>query len=226
MFPDVANSRFPIDSDQTIYLSSASSRFLLLTGGVLSGPRIKVAGFGNGNRIVIDLTFTTYSYDADTGILSVTLLGLINVEFDIGLGYSSDLFNDNVVLGTLGSQIWYEEAPPNSFPSDCSCKPLSYPPTSKTTLSSSPRGTQSSTPTNEPSESDNNGSGQNGSGNNVSGENGSGSDNNGSGSGSSSASHLSSVLPSVIQQVYTKVVQAPQVTGHYCQRFSDLLSSF
>jgi hypothetical protein len=62
---------------------------------------VLVAGFGNGSRIIIDFTFIRYLYDGDTESLREAFLGLTNVVFEIELGYSSDQFNDNVVIVAL-----------------------------------------------------------------------------------------------------------------------------
>ncbi|CAG88682.2 DEHA2F00440p [Debaryomyces hansenii CBS767] len=62
---------------------------------------VLVAGFGNGSRIIIDFTFIRYLYDGDTESLREAFLGSTNVVFEIELGYSSDQFNDNVVIVAL-----------------------------------------------------------------------------------------------------------------------------
>lgn len=88
-----------------------------------------MAGFGNGNIIALTLTFTGYVYNTNTGILTVNLLGKLNVQFDIRTGYVTSGFRTNAILGILlGNQIWYNNAPPNPAPADCSCKPFPSPP--------------------------------------------------------------------------------------------------
>lgn len=82
-------------------------------------PIINLAGFGNGNKIRISSTFTSFSYDENRGHLILQLTPIMRLTFNIGSGYTS--FITNRAFG-FSSEIWTQESPPNDVPDFCSCE--------------------------------------------------------------------------------------------------------
>ncbi|KAM9905612.1 hypothetical protein OXX79_002052, partial [Metschnikowia pulcherrima] len=126
---------YSISAAQTFYLSSADS--VLSIHGVVPGssafPTYRVAGFGDGNTININLSFTRFSYSATTGVLTLSS-ALFTVYFNIGTGYKSSLFSTNAAM--MGRSITYNGPPPNSAPAICSCE-WSFPSVTTSTIASS-----------------------------------------------------------------------------------------
>ncbi|KAM9922705.1 hypothetical protein OXX59_005649 [Metschnikowia pulcherrima] len=126
---------YGISAAQTFYLSSADS--VLSIHGVVPGssayPTYRVAGFGGGNTININLSFSKFSYSATTGVLTLSS-ALFTVNFNIGTGYKSSLFSTNTAM--MGRSITYDGPPPNSAPAVCSCE-WSFPSVTTSLIASS-----------------------------------------------------------------------------------------
>ncbi|KAM9936595.1 hypothetical protein OXX80_003859 [Metschnikowia pulcherrima] len=126
---------YGISAAQTFYLSSADS--VLSIHGVVPGssayPTYRVAGFGGGNTININLSFSKFSYSATTGVLTLSS-ALFTVYFNIGTGYKSSLFSTNTAM--MGRSIIYDGPPPNSAPAICSCE-WSFPSVTTSLIASS-----------------------------------------------------------------------------------------
>lgn len=137
---NVGDLVFNFDEAQSVYLETASSTLNVLGLSLsLTGiPVIKVYGFGNGNKISINLVFIGTGYNPNTGILTLSLTPLLQVRFDIGPGYNPSNFRYNGILG-LSTQIWTTQSPPdtNSIPSVCLCEDFPVPPTSTSSSASS-----------------------------------------------------------------------------------------
>ncbi|OBA17945.1 hypothetical protein METBIDRAFT_47683 [Metschnikowia bicuspidata var. bicuspidata NRRL YB-4993] len=114
---------FSVAETQTIYLKSSISILSIigLSASLAPGTIIKVAGFGDGNVIAVNLLFLSHSYSPTTGLLTLSLTPLLKIVFDIGTGYDSALFITAAVL--IGKGISYSGRPPNNPPSTCSCTP-------------------------------------------------------------------------------------------------------
>ncbi|KAM9887534.1 hypothetical protein OXX79_013561, partial [Metschnikowia pulcherrima] len=140
----VGSVAFSVSTTQTIYLSSSDSALNVvgLSTGLGSYPTYKVAGFGGGNTININLYFTSYSYSSSTGILTLSSLFLFGIDFNIGKGYKSSLFS--TVSALTGRSITYSGSAPNSAPAVCSCV-YSFPSVTTTPLASSTSTSASST---------------------------------------------------------------------------------
>ncbi|KAK6453592.1 Hyphally regulated cell wall protein N-terminal-domain-containing protein, partial [Scheffersomyces xylosifermentans] len=138
----LSNTALNIDSNQVFYLQDSASS---IRATAISLPKTyNVAGFGNGNKIGLDVPLVTippllqgYEYDTSTGILTLHGggLGLLSQKFNIGLGYDPDLFStvtddDLGLVSVLFGAVSYSGPVPNpGLPSPCiSCKPLPPPP--------------------------------------------------------------------------------------------------
>ncbi|OBA19410.1 hypothetical protein METBIDRAFT_46484, partial [Metschnikowia bicuspidata var. bicuspidata NRRL YB-4993] len=126
---------FSLAETQTVYLASSNSvlSILGLSVSLIPDNPIKVAGFGGGNSIQVNLVFIGNSYDPSTGILTLSLTGLLLVEFDIGLGYQSSGFSASPPL--LNRRITYNDPAPNEIPDTCFCL-FTFPDVTTTALSS------------------------------------------------------------------------------------------
>ena len=88
----ISNAVLPVATTQNFYLQDSKSS--MIVQAVSSTQTFNVYGFGNGNKIGITLPAVgippnpAYSYDVDTGILTVRA-GLLSQKFNIGLGYYS-----------------------------------------------------------------------------------------------------------------------------------------
>ncbi|ABN65247.2 hypothetical protein PICST_43205, partial [Scheffersomyces stipitis CBS 6054] len=130
-----SNTLLNIDSNQVFYLADSASS---IRATAISAPKTyNVAGFGNGNKIGLDIPLVNippllnaYSYDTTTGILTLRGAGLLSMNFNIGLGYNPSLFSivtdDNVgLLSVPFGALTYSGPPPNVVPSVCQpCKLL------------------------------------------------------------------------------------------------------
>ncbi|OBA21773.1 hypothetical protein METBIDRAFT_24535, partial [Metschnikowia bicuspidata var. bicuspidata NRRL YB-4993] len=127
---------FSVAESQTIYLASSDSvlSILGLSLSLLPDNTITVAGFGNGNKIELDILFLSYTYSSTTGILRLTLAILLSVEIYIGPGYNSLYFSTASTL--LSKSISYSRSPPNAAPAICACS-YNFPEVTTTALSSS-----------------------------------------------------------------------------------------
>lgn len=82
-------SPWNVADSQTIFLSTASSMLsvLGLSQSITGVKAYNIVGFGNGNQIRVNLGFTSYSYNANTGNLTLSfLLGIFRLNFHIGTG--------------------------------------------------------------------------------------------------------------------------------------------
>ncbi|OBA19696.1 hypothetical protein METBIDRAFT_33330, partial [Metschnikowia bicuspidata var. bicuspidata NRRL YB-4993] len=127
---------FSVAETQTIYLESSDSvlSILGLSVSLIPDNTIKVAGFGNGNTIHLDILFLSYSYSSTTGILTLSLTFLLEVDIDIGTGYDESLFSTSSTL--ISRSISYSGPAPNSIPAVCSCV-SSFPEVTTTAIASS-----------------------------------------------------------------------------------------
>ncbi|ABN67654.2 hyphally regulated cell wall protein, partial [Scheffersomyces stipitis CBS 6054] len=138
-----SNCLLDIDSRQTVYL--ADSRSSVRAVALAKPKTFKVAGFGNGNKIGLDLPLISpfsksVIYNAKTGILSLRVKGFWGQDFNIGLGYNSNKFkittdNSLGLLSVPWGAVYYDGPVPNKqIPSNCQpCKPYPSPPTTTTT---------------------------------------------------------------------------------------------
>ncbi|CAK7893431.1 hypothetical protein CAAN3_01S14532 [[Candida] anglica] len=123
------NRNYIFPGQQTIYLSSKTS--MLFVGADRQYYAYNVAGWGNGNYIVHSYPITSYSYDTEVGILTVTANDY-KMKYNIGLGYDPDLFElaSLVPLGTdlgfnskMNAGITYYGDVPTLSTSTSGCKP-------------------------------------------------------------------------------------------------------
>ena len=85
------------DTQQSIYLKDSESS--IIVQALSTAQTFNVYGFGNGNKIGLTVplvgnlipSYPAYKYDESTGILTLRNL-LLKQNFNIGLGYSSSLF--------------------------------------------------------------------------------------------------------------------------------------
>ncbi|KGU23821.1 hypothetical protein MG7_04014, partial [Candida albicans P34048] len=131
----ISNAVLPVATTQNFYLQDSKSS--MIVQAVSSTQTFNVYGFGNGNKIGITLPAVgippnpAYSYDVDTGILTVRA-GLLSQKFNIGLGYYSLFFSvvtDNgagLPSTILGSISYSGPVPSRNLPASCkiACKPV------------------------------------------------------------------------------------------------------
>ena len=131
----LSNTVLNIDSNQWFYLQDPQSS---LRATAISVPKTyNVAGFGNGNKIGLDIPLVNlpplldaWDYDTTTGILTLRGAGLLSQNFNIGLGYDPSLFSittddDLGLLSVLFGAVSYAGPPPNPAPAVCQpCKQL------------------------------------------------------------------------------------------------------
>ncbi|GEQ67775.1 hypothetical protein JCM33374_g1440 [Metschnikowia sp. JCM 33374] len=112
---------FFVSSGQVIYLAQGSST--LEFSGLRRNPgasfsTYKIAGFGGNNVIRFDVFFWGYSYNGETGVLTVKYKDM-GVNFDIGKDYLPFHFAKTTSL--TGISLSYRQNPPNDVPSKCFC---------------------------------------------------------------------------------------------------------
>ncbi|EAZ63217.2 hyphally regulated cell wall protein, partial [Scheffersomyces stipitis CBS 6054] len=132
----LSNTLLNIDTNQVFYLADSASS--IQVHAISFSKTYNVAGFGNGNKIGLDVTLVNlppllngYTYDTKTGILTLRGGGVLSpMNFNIGLGYNPSLFkivtDDNTgIIRIPAGAVTYSGPPPNSVPSVCQpCKKL------------------------------------------------------------------------------------------------------
>lgn len=145
------NNGFGFSPQQLIYLADSTSNLAILGRRSGAAPQFTVAGFGGGNKIIINIGFTmTGSY----GPAYSSVLGLVTVygtgcrfSINIGYGYSPDLFHFTSNVGSPGKISYNGSVPSNEVnnraATKCVCNTF---PTIPTTVSISvvPSGSQPS----------------------------------------------------------------------------------
>lgn len=130
-----------VSSEQNYYLADDKSSIIVEAVG-FNSQSFNVFGFGNGNKIGLTLSLKfgagsgnsglAYSYDSNTGILSLTS-GLFGQKFNIGPGYNSSLFSivtddSDGIPSVDNGAVTYSGPVPNqkSLPSACNveCKQI------------------------------------------------------------------------------------------------------
>ncbi|OBA23747.1 hypothetical protein METBIDRAFT_30159, partial [Metschnikowia bicuspidata var. bicuspidata NRRL YB-4993] len=109
---------YAIAAAQTVYLASFDSILKVTGWGLFEGniPVIKIAGFGNSNLIQLHTySVNGFRYSLTTGMLTVRVGDIHEVNFDIGTGYIMPLFR------LTSSAIYYRGNPPQSPPEICFC---------------------------------------------------------------------------------------------------------
>ncbi|MCP8719464.1 MAG: hypothetical protein M5F18_09250, partial [Asgard group archaeon] len=125
------------DTQQSIYLKDSESS--IIVQALSTAQTFNVYGFGNGNKIGLTVplvgnlipSYPAYKYDESTGILTLRNL-LLKQNFNIGLGYSSSLFQIVTDSGIglpstlLGSVQYNGPVPERSISATCQieCKEL------------------------------------------------------------------------------------------------------
>lgn len=127
------NAYGAFDPNQVVALHDLTSR--LEVAGLTSvffheTPVINVGGFGNGNKIKINSTFTSFTYDAGRGHLTLQLTPIMKITFNIGQGY--DRFVTNQSLG-FATEIWTHQPPPGPLPQLCDCETFPRTPSDQVT---------------------------------------------------------------------------------------------
>lgn len=116
-----------ISEAQTIFLEAPSSHLRIsgLSTSLSTKPVIKVHGFGGNNLIDFHLgdVEAQHQYFPNTGRLTVFVSGQPKVEFDIGTGYDSSLFDVSKVQKTMIMR--YSGPPGGSSGDSSSCKCVS-----------------------------------------------------------------------------------------------------
>nr|QCW05814.1 Iff01 [Candida metapsilosis] len=134
----ITNALLPVSTGQTFYLADGASSMIVQA---LSTPQtFNVRNFGQVNGVPnkIGLTIplfavvgSVWSYDADTGILTLNGAGLLLQHFNIGTGYDATKFavvtdNGSGLPSTLFGSVQYNGPVPNpGMPSQCRpCKKM------------------------------------------------------------------------------------------------------
>ncbi|KAK6868664.1 Hyphally regulated cell wall protein 3, partial [Candida tropicalis] len=126
----IGNGLLGISTTHNFYLHDSDSS--LVAPAISTSQTFNVYGFGNGNKIGLSLPLVgsvlplraAYSYDADTGILTLRNI-LLTQYFNIGLGYDSSLFQIVTDSGAgipstiLGSVRYNGPVPERTLPAAC-----------------------------------------------------------------------------------------------------------
>ncbi|KAG5419887.1 hypothetical protein I9W82_001767 [Candida metapsilosis] len=134
----ISNAFLPIAPSQQFYLADSESSINVQP---LSSPAtFNVAGFGNGNKIGLSVSLSAsdkaYSYDSNTGILTLTggLFDSVSQHFNIGKGYDPAKFervtDDSAGLFStpLGAVHYKGDVPNKVIPGKCVCQnPPTFP---------------------------------------------------------------------------------------------------
>ncbi|KAK6453613.1 Hyphally regulated cell wall protein N-terminal-domain-containing protein [Scheffersomyces xylosifermentans] len=135
-----------VDSTQTFYLKDSQSA--LRANAIALPQTYTVRGFGNGNKIGLDIPiigiplFPAYDYDSSSGILTLRGLSLLQQKFNIGKGYDSSKFqivSDSAIgldVVLLGAVQYNGPVPSGGLPTNCQpCKDFPQAPGTSATVS-------------------------------------------------------------------------------------------
>ncbi|KAK6454749.1 hyphally regulated cell wall protein [Scheffersomyces xylosifermentans] len=132
----LSNTLLNVDPNQIFVLRDSQSS---LRATAISVPKtFVVSGFGNGNKIGLDIPLINlpplldaWDYDGTSGILTLRGAGLLSQKFKIGTGYDKNLFSivtdDDVgLLSVLFGAVTYSGPVPSpALPAQCTeCKTL------------------------------------------------------------------------------------------------------